>query len=113
MMFFSFQGLAQAYDFETDSGAFVTGTNAYGSDNAVVINRPLSEIIADIIRFVLTFIGVFFLILALYAGFKWMTSAGNDDKIGDAKKTLQNAIIGIIVVLAAYAITVTIASIFS
>ena len=35
----------------------------------------------------------------------WMTSAGNEEKIATAKKTMTAAIIGVAIVLAAYAIT--------
>jgi hypothetical protein len=60
---------------------------------------------ARIIRFVLGFLGLIFLLLTLYAGFMWMTSAGNEDRVETAKKILWGAIIGIGIVLFAYAIT--------
>lgn len=42
--------------------------------------------------------------MILWAAFLYMTSAGDDNKITQAKKTLVWAIIGIIVALAAYGI---------
>ncbi|HLC89904.1 MAG TPA: hypothetical protein VJG65_03005 [Patescibacteria group bacterium] len=65
----------------------------------------LASTIAEIIRVVLGFLGVIFLILILYAGFVWMTAAGNDEKITAAKKTMVAAIIGAAIVLLAFAIT--------
>jgi len=65
----------------------------------------LGQIVANIIQVALSFLAIIFLGLAITAGFKWMTAGGNDDQIKKSQATLKNAIIGLIVVLAAYAIT--------
>jgi len=59
----------------------------------------------EIIGTILSFVGVLFLGLMMYAGILWMTAQGNEQQITKAKGMLTNAIIGIIVVFAAYAIT--------
>lgn len=59
----------------------------------------------QIVGTVLSFVGVLFLILMIYAGILWMTSQGNDQQVAKAKGLLVNGIIGIIIVFAAYAIT--------
>lgn len=59
----------------------------------------------QIIGFVLSFVGVLFLVLMIYAGLTWMIAGGNDQKIDKAKSLLTNAVIGLIIVFAAYAIT--------
>lgn len=61
--------------------------------------------IANIISWVLSFVGVLFLLLMIWGGFVWMTAAGNDEKIKNAQKIVTSAVIGLIIVLAAYAIT--------
>lgn len=61
--------------------------------------------IINIIRFALGFLGVGALILMLYAGYMWMTSMGSEDKIRDAKKILWGAVIGLAIILSAFAIT--------
>jgi hypothetical protein len=48
------------------------------------------EIAARIIRIVLGVIGTIFLVLTVYAGFLWMTAAGNDEQISKAKKLLYD-----------------------
>jgi hypothetical protein len=45
------------------------------------------------------------MILIIYAGFLWMTSGGNEKHTEQAKNILTSAIIGLIIVLSAYAIT--------
>lgn len=64
----------------------------------------LGQIVANIIQVALSFLAIIFLALAITAGFKWMTAGGNDDQIKKSQATLKNAIIGLIIVLAAYAI---------
>ena len=66
---------------------------------------PVAVVISDIIKVFLSFLGVIFIVLIIYAGFMWMTAAGAEDKITKAKTTLVAAIIGLAIILAAYAIT--------
>lgn len=58
-----------------------------------------------IIGTVLSFVGVLFLIMMIYAGIMWMTAQGNDQQVTKAKDMLINSVIGIIIIFAAYAIT--------
>lgn len=62
------------------------------------------RIILNVLFYALGFLGLFFLVSIIYAGFVWMTSGGSEDKIGEAKKRLKNSVIGIIIVLAAFII---------
>lgn len=64
-----------------------------------------SKNVAKMINVVLGFLGIIFLVLILYAGTLWMISAGNEEKISKAKKTMVAAIIGVAIVLAAYSIS--------
>lgn len=61
-------------------------------------------IIARVINIVLLFLGVIAVGLIIYAGFVWMTSAGNDEKVEEAKKILKNAIIGLVIILSSWGI---------
>ncbi len=59
----------------------------------------------QIIGLVLSFVGVLFLILMIYAGLTWMTAGGNQEQVKKARSLMINAILGLIVVMGAYAIT--------
>lgn len=61
-------------------------------------------IAASVIRVALGFLGVIALGLIIYAGFLWMTSAGQEQKIEQAKSILKNALIGLIIILASFGI---------
>ncbi len=69
--------------------------------------------LGDMIGMILSFVGVLFLILIIFAGISWMTAAGNDQKIEKAKSLIINAVIGLLIVLSAYAITNFIGSQFA
>ncbi|PLX20669.1 hypothetical protein C0584_05515 [Candidatus Parcubacteria bacterium] len=59
---------------------------------------------ANVIRIFLGFLGIIALVLILYAGFLWTTSAGDPSKIDKAKKILVSAIIGLLIILSSFAI---------
>ena len=65
----------------------------------------LAETIANIIKAILGLLGIIFIALMVYAGFMWMTAAGNEDRIKKAKTTIAAAIVGVAIVLAAFLIT--------
>lgn len=65
----------------------------------------IEPIIGTIIKSLLSFLGVIFFILTLYGGFLWMTSRGNSDQVSKAKDIIITAIVGLVVLLFAYAIT--------
>ena len=93
-----------AYSFKSESGLYYTGDEAgYGA--ASDFDEGLQYGIGRVIRMILTFLGVLFLILMIYGGYIWMMARGNEQEVEKAKNIIKNALIGLIVVLAAYAIT--------
>lgn len=48
--------------------------------------------------------GVLLLVYLIFAGFLWMTSSG-DEGVKKAKSMIQNAIIGLIIIVSAFAIS--------
>ncbi|MBA3047102.1 hypothetical protein KKC83_02775 [Patescibacteria group bacterium] len=61
-------------------------------------------IIVKIIRILLGFLGLIAVSFIMYAGWLWMTSEGDEQKIRKAKDTLKSAIIGLVIMLASFAI---------
>lgn len=80
-----------------------TGIN-YAEGTGLSKAVDIRIIIAQIIRIALGFLGIIAVGLIIYAGWLWLTSAGNEEKIERAKKILQNAVIGLIIILSAFAI---------
>ncbi|MGI6314316.1 MAG: hypothetical protein ACOXZY_00155 [Patescibacteria group bacterium] len=59
---------------------------------------------ANIINIALGLLGIIAVAIIVYAGFKWMTSAGNEEAVKSAKSTLIAATIGLVIILSAYII---------
>lgn len=76
----------------------------YGASSGLANTDP-RLMVGLVIRAILGLLGVGGLILLLYSGFEWMTSMGNDQKVGDAKKRIWYTIIGMAIIFMAYAIT--------
>lgn len=102
------------------ANAQISGTGFYDQldSTANVIDkandtRNLGNVIANVIRAVLSAIGVILLVLIIYAAFLWMTAAGNPTQVLKAKTILTNAIIGLILALAAFGITTFVVNVFN
>ena len=68
--------------------------------------RNVEPIIGNIISVILSFLGVIFLILMVYGGYMWMTAMGNEEKVKKAQALIVAAVLGLIIVVGAYAMTV-------
>lgn len=67
-------------------------------------NITLPELIGNIIAVLLSVLGIIFIVLVVYAGFLYLTAGGEDTKVKKAKTLLSQSIIGLIIIVAAYAI---------
>jgi len=63
------------------------------------------KIAANIINLALGFLGLIAVVIVLFGGFKWMTAAGNEDKVEEAKKVLGAGVVGLLIVLAAWGLS--------
>ena len=65
----------------------------------------LTQFVADLLNVFFGLLGTIFIVLMVYGGYTWMTAAGNSDKVEKAQGIIKVAVIGIIVIASAYAIT--------
>ena len=75
---------------------YATATGLTSSDIRVVVAR--------IIEVFLGLLGVVAVGIVIYAGYLWMTSQGNEETITKARQLIVNAVIGLAIILSAYAI---------
>lgn len=75
------------------------------AESAGFADASLTDIIGGIIAAFLGFLGIIALVIVIYAGFLWMTAGGNVEQIAKAKKWLINGVVGLLIILSAYAIT--------
>ncbi|PIR95104.1 hypothetical protein COT95_00495 [Candidatus Falkowbacteria bacterium CG10_big_fil_rev_8_21_14_0_10_37_6] len=76
-----------------------------GTEGAGLENKDINEVVSTVIVAIFALLGVIFLVLMIYAGFLWMTARGNDEQVSRAQKILQQSVIGLIIIVGAYAIT--------
>lgn len=79
----------------------IANQGGYATDRE---NASAPRIVGLIINALLSITGIIFIILTVFAGFNWMTSEGNEEKIKKSKDTLKASIIGLIVTLSAWTI---------
>ena len=66
--------------------------------------KPLDEVIMDITDWVLGFAGIIAILVIVYGGLLYLTSAGNEDQMEKGKKTLMWGILGLVIIGISYAI---------
>ena len=66
--------------------------------------KDVRETVGSVIRAFMGLLGIVAVCLILYGGFKWMTAGGNEEQVGEAKKIIISGVIGLIIILSAYAI---------
>ena len=86
-----------------DLGDFgLTGEN--GADSIGLGNADVKEIVNNIIVVILGFLGLIAVVLILIGGFMWMTAGGSEERVKKGRQFIINGVIGLIIILAAYAI---------
>lgn len=77
-----------------------------GSDSgfAEADEFTVSEIAGTVVNVALGLLGVFFIILIIYAGARWMGAQGNEQEVEAAQKIIKNSIIGLVIVVSSVAI---------
>ena len=69
----------------------------------------LKDTVVNIIQWVLGILALVAVVMIIIGGFQWMTAAGNEERIEKAKKVISAAVIGLIIVLLAWAIVIFVA----
>ena len=65
----------------------------------------IKSFIGSLIQYLLSFLGVIFLVLLIYGGYSWMQARGDTEAVQESKDTMINAGAGLAIVLGAYLIT--------
>ena len=70
-----------------------------------VTETNIETVGGKVLKAALALVGMVFFIIIFYGGFRWLLARGNEEDITKAKNTVIGAIIGLMIVLGAYAIT--------
>lgn len=78
-----------------------------GLDKAAEVGLSTGDLrgtVVNVIQSLLGVLGILALVIILLGGFRWMTSGGNEENVASAKKTIAAGIVGVAIILFAFAI---------
>jgi len=84
-----------------DSAAYNARFNIAGNAGALTPE----QIISTVITALLSLLGVIFVALIVFSGFSWMIADGDEQKVTKAKGMIRESLIGLVIVLGAYAVS--------
>lgn len=93
---------------------FDDGVNSAKTDD--MTSKPLTSqdgLINEIVNIFLYVVGVVAVVMVVYGGFRYITSGGDSNKLTSAKNTILYAVVGLVIVIFAYAIVNWVAGKFS
>jgi hypothetical protein len=88
-------------DYEMIGGVCVPKSNGSGG---LTSKKTLGEVMLYVIRALLTLGGVIAVLFIIIGGFQYITSSGNDEAAEKGKKTLINAVIGLVIIIMSFVI---------
>lgn len=86
-------------------GGMARGAATKAGYDAATNQTTFAATLGRVVRTVLSFAGVIFMSLMVYAGFLWMTAKGDEAQIEKAQTVIRGAVIGLVITLGAYSIT--------
>jgi hypothetical protein len=86
------------------SGPLCIPNSEIGSNKSFLKVNSFGELAALIVKILLYFAGIVAVIMAIIGGYQVMTAAGNEAQATNGRKTLINAIIGLVIVILSYVI---------
>ncbi len=92
----------------TGLGPIGTGPGFGPFTTDVVSTNPLiaiTKVVSTVIGLITVSAGIYFLFQLLIGAYLWMVSSGDKGKLTQAQDRMTHAVIGLIIVVAAYAIT--------
>lgn len=97
---------AQQGSFSVDNAFGGSGLKTNVDQGLGLGNKDPREIAASVLNVLMGFLGIIAVVIILIGGFKWMTAGGGEDKIGEAKKMITAGVIGLVIILAAWGVTI-------
>jgi len=76
-----------------------------GTAAKIDTERQIGTVVGGVIQAFLTTLGIIFVVLIVFGGFRWMLAGGEEKKVKEALGMMMQGVIGLAIVLGAYAIT--------
>lgn len=112
--------LAVAGTAATSAFAFASTVLAQGTTTDISVNpseagfkiTDVSKLINALLKFTLGIVGLLVFVYLIWGGIEWLTAGGDKSKTESARTKITNAIIGLAIVAAAFAISTVLSNFF-
>jgi hypothetical protein len=75
--------------------------------------QDILQFVVNIMNFILAISGTLVLLMFLYGGFTWLTSAGNSDAVSRGRGAMTAAVVGLVIIFSSYAIIVFVVTVLT
>ncbi len=89
---------------QTENNRALNKLENIGKDSGYISDVSLASAAGLIIRSALSLLGIIFVVLIIIGGYKWMMAGGNEEDVKAATNYIKRATIGLIIILASWAI---------
>ncbi|MFA6105555.1 MAG: pilin [Patescibacteria group bacterium] len=113
VLFMNFSSVSAATCVANPKTGYVPKVGDVCLDNPLGSKVDATVIIGTIIKGALGILGSLALLMLIWGGFQWMTSAGNTEKVEKGTSTMLWAIIGVVLVLSSYILVNTLTTVLS
>lgn len=86
------------------SGLAIEGIIGGSKINESISDKPLGELIMDIVNYFLGFLGLIAVLVFVYAGVLWVVNGGVEEQITKAKTMMTYAALGLVIIMLSFSI---------
>lgn len=97
--------VSHAYAIDLGTNLSKNAAAKAGYDAAGTKDTTFAETLGTVVQAALSFVGIIFLSLMVYAGYLWMTARGETEQVEKAKKIIIQSVVGLAITVGAYSIT--------
>lgn len=88
----------------SQKGPVCIPNNPFENEPGIAGKGTIGELATSVINILLYLAGIVSVIMIIIGGYTWMTARGNETQATNSRKTFTNALIGLIIVIMAYAV---------
>ena len=100
---------AMAYSTSVTMAATISTWGAKSKPGSVPTD--IRQAIMNVTNWILGFIAIVATLVVIYGGVQYLTAGGNEDQVGNAKKTISYGIIGVVIAGLAYAMVIVVSEV--
>ena len=105
MVFALMVGALSMFTLVAHAAGILNATDVPGNVTAATGGQTsLRGLVLTIVDYFLGFLGLLAVIMVVYGGVTYVSSAGNDEAVGKAKKIIMYALIGIVIILLSFVV---------